>query len=240
MRHPGISAVTLILLLAVFCCLAMSAQARGAAEETLTVVSPWKMKSMNLSKSGFIFARMGCLEMLTTTDNKGNLTGLLAKSWQVSPDKLTWTFFLRPDIYFHDKTPLTAKAAVKSLNISLENKGVLARARIAEITPLDSLTLQIRTTEPFSALPAHLAHFSAGIVSEASFDKDKNLRKVYGTGQYIFIKGNNRDKFSFRANNDYWGEKPLIKFTKYLAVGKGETRGFMMKAGQAVRQRSRP
>ncbi len=233
MRHPGISAVTLILLLAVFCCLAMSAQARGAAEETLTVVSPWKMKSMNLSKSGFIFARMGCLEMLTTTDNKGNLTGLLAKSWQVSPDKLTWTFFLRPDIYFHDKTPLTTKAAVKSLNISLENKGVLARARIAEITPLDSLTLQIRTTEPFSALPAHLAHFSAGIVSEASFDKDKNLRKVYGTGQYIFIKGNNRDKFSFRANNDYWGEKPLIKFTKYLAVGKGETRGFMMKAGQA-------
>src|SRR5437899_6651521 len=34
----------------------------------------------------------------------------LARSWDISKDGLTYTFHLRPDVKFHDGTPLTAEA----------------------------------------------------------------------------------------------------------------------------------
>ena len=40
---------------------------------------------------------------------------LLAKSWDVSPDHLTWTFHLRTDVRFHDGTPFNADAMLFSL-----------------------------------------------------------------------------------------------------------------------------
>jgi peptide/nickel transport system substrate-binding protein len=220
-----------IALLLFACC--FSAATIAAEKKTLTVVSPWKLKSLDLGKSGYIFTRMGCLEMLTTADANGNLVGFLAESWAVHPDRLTWTFTLRPNIKFHDNTPLTARAVANSLNISLKNKGVLTQAKIAKITAVDTLSLQIRTTEPFSSLPAYLAHYSAGIVSEASYDENEKSKKIFGTGQYILTDIQGKSLLRFKANHDYWGEKPRIEFTEYQAVPKGETRGFMMKAGQA-------
>lgn len=228
MKHLTFMSIALLILV---CC--FSTATTAAEKKTLTVVSPWKVKSLDLGKSGFLFARMGCVEMLTTTDAKGNVVGFLAESWNVSADKLTWTFKLRPHISFHDKTPLTAGAVANSLTISLKNKGVLTKAKIAKITPIDDLTLQIRTTEPFSSLPAHLAHYSAGIVSEASFDENDKIREIHGTGQYILTEEQGKSLFRFRANHEYWGEEPLVEYTEYQAVPKGETRGFMIKAGQA-------
>ncbi len=127
-----------------------------AAEETqvLRVVAPWKAKGMDLAKSGFIFARMGCVEMLTTADASGHITGSLAESWQVAQDELTWTFKLRPNVTFHDNTSLTAEAAARSLNIALASKGVLAKAMVKKITATGPLSLEIQTAKPFSALPA--------------------------------------------------------------------------------------
>ncbi len=57
--------------LIVFFLACLSVPASMAKEKTLTVVAPWKIKGMDIVESGFLFARMGCLEMLTTTDNSG-------------------------------------------------------------------------------------------------------------------------------------------------------------------------
>lgn len=206
-----------------------------AAEKTrvLRVVAPWSAKGMDLAKSGFIFARMGCVEMLTSADASGHIAGLLAESWQVAPDGLTWTFKLRPGVTFHDQTPLTAEAAARSLNIALKSKGVLSKATVEKITASGPLLLEIQTAQPFSALPAYIAHYSAGIVSPASFDDAGHLKTVYGTGQYALTDFQGGSLFRFHAHHGYWGEKPGIEKTEYHAVPKGETRGFMMKAGQA-------
>ena len=204
-----------------------------AEERVFKVVSPWKAKGLDLDKSGFVFSRMGCLETLTTADDNGNIAGLLAESWSVSQDKLTWMFKLKSGILFHDQTPLTASAAAKCLNISLKNKGVLSRAKVQEITTAGPFTLIIKTREPFSALPAYLSHYSTGIISESSFNKNGKVKQIYGTGQYILTGYEGGTLIRFKANKNYWGEKPRIERTEYHAVPKGETRGFMMKAGQA-------
>ncbi|BCO09177.1 ABC transporter substrate-binding protein [Desulfolithobacter dissulfuricans] len=202
-------------------------------EKVLTVVSPWRLKGMNLHKSGFLFARMGCVETLTTTDNRGKIVGLLARSWTVSPDRLTWTFTLRPDITFHDQTPLTAGAVSKSLNIALKNRGVLAKAKIAEITPISPRTLRITTTQPFAPLPAYLAHYSAAIVSEGSFDEQGRLKHIYGTGPYILTGQQGDIRFDFKANPSYWGEKPQVQYVRHLGIPEAKTRANMILNGEA-------
>ncbi|MCC7265585.1 MAG: ABC transporter substrate-binding protein, partial [Candidatus Latescibacteria bacterium] len=40
---------------------------------------------------------------------------LLARSWEVSPDRLVWTFHLRTDVFFHDGTRFDAPAMLFSL-----------------------------------------------------------------------------------------------------------------------------
>lgn len=216
------------------CCMSVFTPAQAADNtKVLRVVAPWKAKGMDLAKSGFIFARMGCVEMLTTADASGHITGSLAESWQVAQDELTWTFKLRPNVTFHDHTSLTAEAAARSLNIALASKGVLSKAMVEKITVTGPLTLEIQTAKPFSALPAYIAHYSAGIISPASFDEAGHTKFVYGTGQYVLTDYEGGSLFRFHAYPDYWGEKPRIEKTEYHAVPKGETRGFMMKAGQA-------
>jgi len=140
---------------------------------------------------------------------------------------------LRPNVIFHDHTSLTAEAVARSLNITLESKGVLSKATVTKITATGPLSLEIKTAKPFSALPAYIAHYSAGIISPASFDEAGHTKAVYGTGQYVLTDHEGGSLFRFHANPDYWGEKPRIEKTEYHAVPKGETRGFMMKAGQA-------
>ncbi|MFK5954272.1 MAG: ABC transporter substrate-binding protein [Desulfobacterium sp.] len=224
----GMFCITLI------CCLSVFAPIQAAEEtQVLRVVAPWKAKGMNLAKSGFIYSRMGCVEMLTVADASGHISGLLAESWQVAQDGLTWTFNLRPGITFHDHTFLTAEAAAHSLNIALASKGVLSKATVEKITASGPLTLEIRTAKPFSALPAYVAHYSAGIISSASFDEAGDIKTLYGTGQYMLTDHEGGSLFRFQAYPGYWGEKPRIEKTEYHAVSKGETRGFMMKAGQA-------
>src|SRR5689334_19817160 len=53
---------------------------------------------------------------LTQIDAKGDLQPALAASWKlVKPT--TWRFTLRPNVRFHDGTPMTAAAVAESLEL---------------------------------------------------------------------------------------------------------------------------
>ncbi|HEY8138943.1 MAG TPA: ABC transporter substrate-binding protein, partial [Methylocystis sp.] len=60
--------------------------------------------------------------MTQSLDERDALYGLVAKSVRISPDRLTYRFFLRPEARFHDGSKLTAHDAAFSLNI-LRAKG---------------------------------------------------------------------------------------------------------------------
>ena len=60
--------------------------------------------------------------MARAEDEPDALYGLAARAVQISPDGLTYSFLLRPEIKFHDGTPLTAHDIAFSLKI-LKDKG---------------------------------------------------------------------------------------------------------------------
>ncbi len=55
--------------------------------------------------------------MAGNSDEPDALYGLVAEKVWISTDKLTYRFFLRKQVRFHDGTPLTAHDVVFSLNI---------------------------------------------------------------------------------------------------------------------------
>ena len=60
--------------------------------------------------------------MVRAADEPDAMYGLVAKSVQISPDKLTYRFTLRPEARFHDGSKLTAHDVAFSLT-TLKTKG---------------------------------------------------------------------------------------------------------------------
>src|SRR5262249_10298148 len=83
--------------------------------------------------------------------------GDLAESWTVSPDKLTYTFKLRPNVQFHNGTPLTAADVKASYErIVHPPEGVVSArqvsyAAIAKIETPDPLTIVFKLSWPEAA-----------------------------------------------------------------------------------------
>jgi len=57
---------------------------------------------------------------LVQLDKNLNLKGELAQSYAVGSDGVTWTFKLKPNLFFSDGTPLTSKDVVYSIDRALQ------------------------------------------------------------------------------------------------------------------------
>lgn len=56
---------------------------------------------------------------LVSENDQLQVQGQLAKSWESSPDGLTWTFHLKPNLQFSDGTPLTSQDVAYSIDRAL-------------------------------------------------------------------------------------------------------------------------
>ncbi len=95
---------------------------------------------------------------LATESESGEYVGLLAESWDVSEDELTWTFKLRPNVRWHNGEPLTAEQVVWNLNAFIENPdGWVTNAGyvsgFVEARVVDDTTIEIETEHPISNMP---------------------------------------------------------------------------------------
>src|SRR5215210_6201663 len=109
----------------------------------------------------------------------------LAKSWDVSPDGITYTFHLRSGVKFHDGSPFSAKHAVASFQRVLDPKTKGGRGwplypiagakeyadgkgkSITGLSAPNDSTIVIRLKEPFAIFPKLLAMPVAAIVPES-------------------------------------------------------------------------
>ena len=96
----------------------------------------------------------------------------LAESWEGNEDGTVFHFHLRPNVAFHDGTPLTADDVVATMNAILDPAtGSGARSvldMIESVEAVDSLTVRFGLSIPYADLPTSLAHSNARIVSAAA------------------------------------------------------------------------
>nr|WP_296021734.1 ABC transporter substrate-binding protein [uncultured Acidovorax sp.] len=214
-----------------------AASAQGAppssAPAPLQIVGPWEISGLAPASSGHVFTRLQVTETLLGASDDGLPQAALAQRWRVSADGLVWHFALRPGARFHDGTPVTAAAVVRSLQAAQVAPALLSQAPIESITAPDEGTVLIRLQRPHTALPALLAHSSTMVLAPASYGADGKVRSIIGSGPYriaVLVPPQQVETVVF---DGYDGPRPAIAAVRYLAASRAETRALMAESGQA-------
>jgi peptide/nickel transport system substrate-binding protein len=135
----------------------------------------------------------------------------LAKSWEASDDKLTWTFRLRDDVVFHDGEALTAEAVKLSIEAARERGGAsFIWAPIDEITTPDDLTVEfaLEWAAPLDLIASSM--YGAWIVSPAALEEAESDPEYFetpvaaGTGPYQLREYTAGQQVVLDRFDDYW------------------------------------
>ncbi len=156
----------------------------------------------------------------------------LAEKWE-NPDELTWIFYLRQGVKFHDGSDLTAED-VKYTYDSIRNPDFGAPyaanyASIEEVVAVDDYTVQFNLKEPYSPILANCMTLSI-IPAEADEIPDF-ANKPIGTGAFKLIEWVKKEKIVLEANPDYWGGAPKLQGVEFYIVPNNDTRVSALEAG---------
>lgn len=138
----------------------------------------------------------------------------LASHWETSPDGLSYTFYLREDVHFHDGTPFNANAVAVNLDriTAPETGSQKARFMLGPISGyevIDAYTIRLNFTEPYAPLLDSLSQVYLGIASPAQLAQYDNATYQFhqvGTGPYRMVEYVPGDRMVLTRNEDYsWG-----------------------------------
>lgn len=200
--------------------------------ETLTISGPFEFTSQDPSRTGYVYTRLQIAETLVEVAPDGRLLAGLAEHWSVEEKGLRWVFHLRPEVQFHDGQALDAQAAVQALEIARTKPGILNTLPITQISAEGPLQLSIQLSRPHQPLPAVLAHFSAAILSPASYDAAGQVGWMQGTGPYRLAEFNPPHRILTQRFEGYWGKVAQIPKVLYLTGHRAESRALQVMAGQ--------
>ncbi len=163
----------------------------------------------------------------------------LAEKWEVSPDGLTWTFTLRPDLKFCDGTPITPEDWVWSLDRARDpNNGIWSFTLDAiDKVEATSSTVVFKLKYPYVPFIYSPALFNAVVMPKAMVEAaggwEKFREHPCGSGPYIMKEWVKGDHMLLVRNPYYWEKgKPIIDEiliktitddnTRILALQKGD------------------
>lgn len=173
---------------------------------------------------------------LVTVDDNGNPVPDLAEKWDISPDGLTYTYHLRPDLKFSDGSPLTADDVAFTLTLlndpayaagDIDFSNIVIKGTeeykngnatsISGIKVIDPTTIRI-TTEKLN--PLSLTTLGGMVLSKAYYGKDYQkgkldyLKALYskpmGDGPFQLDQYVNGQEIRYNANPYYYGGKPTV------------------------------
>ena len=120
----------------------------------------------------------------------------LAKSFEVLPDELTYTFHLERDVLWHDGAPFSSRDVVFSSDVMLRQLNPRSRAALSHcisIKALDAFTVEYKLQERFNAfLTSFMASsgpmMPAHIYEGTDFHTNPYNYMPVGTGPFKFEK----------------------------------------------------
>jgi peptide/nickel transport system substrate-binding protein len=162
------------------------------------------------------------------------IAGDLAESWKVSPDRLTYTFKLRPNVFFHDGSRLTSADVKASYDrIVHPPPGVVSARQIdySAISRIDTPevdTVVFHLQWPEAAMLENFASPWNCIYNARKLAEDPQFptTHVLGTGPFIFI--------AHEKGKNWRGQR----WTRYFMPGKPYLDGYQadfVSAGDAMK-----
>lgn len=137
----------------------------------------------------------------------------LAKSWNLSADRLVWTVIIRDDVKFSDGTPLTATDVAFTYNKGLEAGGKVDLSPLKKAEAVNSTTIKLTLKKPDITFIQHLINL--GIVPSRTYGPEYGRNPV-GSGPYKLVHWDEGQQMIVEANDLYYGDKPAIKKIVFL------------------------
>ncbi|MBN1297398.1 ABC transporter substrate-binding protein [bacterium] len=162
----------------------------------------------------------------------------VARSWDVSPDGLRYTFYLRDDVRFHNGRRVTAHDVKTSFERVLNPATRSGRTFVLEpllgseafmnrqvdhiegITVLDDMTVSLVLKEPFSPFLAQLCMEAASIIpiEECGSGETTFSSRSVGCGPFVFRSWKHDVEVILEKNPDYYGNKPSIDRIEFRII----------------------
>ncbi len=170
---------------------------------------------------------------LVEIDSNLNIVPSIAKKWDISPDRKTYTFHLRDSVFFHDNPlftngkgrKLTANDVVYSLK-RIQDKSVASSGawifnnRIAAegFSALNDSTFQLVLINPFQPIMGILSMQYCSIVPHEIVDYyGKDFRNhPCGSGPFKFVSWDEGEAMILHKNEQYWEKDINQKRLPYL------------------------
>ena len=148
-------------------------------------------------------------DTLAEPDMSGKIIPALADKWKVSDDALTWTFYIKKGVAFHNGDKLTS-ADVKATFQRIMDKGTASpnAKRFGAITAIelpDDFTVILRLKEPAAPLLATLASGWGAILPKRLIDAGHDFaNQPVGTGPFKLQEWVRDSRIVLVKNKNYW------------------------------------
>jgi peptide/nickel transport system substrate-binding protein len=184
-----------------------------------------------------------CWEPLIGLDDRLNPTPVLAESWTLSDDGLTWTFALRKGVTFSDGEPFNAAAVVANINRNIQisprtsnfftMNAPLAYGELAEVVADGEHTVIFRHKQPFPVMEATMSNFFSAMFSPKSFTAEGNFSGIPGTtGPFTLVEWQRDQSYRLVRNERYWGTAAKVREIVFQQIADANTRVAALESGQ--------
>ncbi|QKV18303.1 ABC transporter substrate-binding protein [Oricola thermophila] len=180
--------------------------------------------------------KQNVVETLTQIDpTDGGIAPRLATAWE-QVDDLTWRFSLREGVTFHDGAAFDAEAVKHSIDrmmdtsIDCEIRTKFFGGTALEVTPVDELTVDIKTDAPSPILPTMMGTV---VIVSPNTAMGEYTRSPVGTGPYTFEAWDVGNSITLSRFDGYWGDMPAVEGAKYIFRSESPVRAAMVAAGEA-------
>ena len=155
-------------------------------------------------KAGTREVMFNVFEGLMKPTPNGDLTPAIAESYEVSEDRMTYTFHLREGARFHNGETVTAEDVVYSIQrcAAATETGIVqveAFSVIQSIETPDDRTVAITISEPSNEFISYMTT----AVLPAGYDKQDTY--PIGTGPFKFVSRTAQDSVVLEKFDGYWG-----------------------------------
>jgi peptide/nickel transport system substrate-binding protein len=136
----------------------------------------------------------------------------MVDTYNLSGDKLTYSFTLRDGLKWHDGSPVMAKDCVASIKrwAARDGAGQHMMIRVKEIVATGAKTFEIRLKEPYGLVIDAMAKTSTPICymmreQEAMTDPNEQVKTIIGSGPFKFLPNEwvPGSKVVYERNPDY-------------------------------------
>ena len=190
-------------------------QAQTAPKSVLRVAPHADLKTLDPVAASIVITRMHGLmiyETLFAWDSKLQPQPQMVESFETSPDKLAWTFTLRPGLKFHDGQAVTTRDVIASLKRWMARDTI--GGKLGEYTDRmeakDDRTFLLHLKQPMALVPFALGSAVGQIPvimreSDAKNEPTKPVTETVGSGPFRFNREEWRSgaRVVYDKNPDY-------------------------------------